>query len=99
MKGLVKVDLKQEGHKLTIQGSLTDRALANEITCDVEVSQGPLKRKRHKPALRSCIAGRSRTRASKIKCKVEVSPGPLRGPKVYPVSHTAAIWRGSSLIR
>jgi len=79
------VDLKQEGHKLTIQGSLTDRTLANEITCDVEVSPGPgpLKRKRHKTTLRSCIAGRSRTRASKIKCKVEVSPGPPRGPKVY----------------
>jgi hypothetical protein len=77
------VDLKQEGHKLTIQGSLTDRTLANEVTCDVEVSPGPLKHKRHKRSLISCIAGRSKTRASKIKCKVEVSPGPPRGPKVY----------------
>jgi hypothetical protein len=79
------VDLKQEGHKLTIQGSLTDRALANEITCDVEVSPGPLKRKRHKRTLRSCIAGRSRTRASKIKCKVVVSPGPLKGLQAFHV--------------
>jgi hypothetical protein len=34
----VKVDLKQEGHKLTVQGSLQDRALADEIICNVEVS-------------------------------------------------------------
>ncbi len=50
------------------------------ITRNVELSPGPLKSKRHKSSLHSCITGRSRTRASKIKCKVEESPGPLKGP-------------------
>jgi hypothetical protein len=57
-----------------------ERILANKITCNVEVSSGPLKSKRHKSSLHSCITGRSWTRASKIKCKVEESPGPLKGP-------------------
>ena len=35
------MDLKQEGHKLTIQGSLKDPGLADEIVCNVEVSPGP----------------------------------------------------------
>jgi hypothetical protein len=38
----VKVDLKQEGHKLTVQGSVQDRALADDIICNVEVSPGSL---------------------------------------------------------
>jgi hypothetical protein len=38
LKDQVKVDLKQEGHKLTVQGSVLDKDLANEILCHVEVS-------------------------------------------------------------
>lgn len=38
----MKIDLKQEGHKLTIQGSLRDKGLADEIICNIEVGPGPL---------------------------------------------------------
>ncbi len=57
-----------------LANKITCRALANEITCDVEVSPGPLRRKRHKRILQGSLTDGAL--ANEIMCDVEVSPGP-----------------------